>query len=174
MSNYINKSIANSISRSLTEKISKKISLKKINLESFVIEIYLKTIPEKVLQSFSEHPNYHLRASSIILEGNGLNDGIPLSKGVIANTNYSKVLLVENIDDAKKISKDLNEIKKLEDKYSVIKSEITTTLLSLRTFKKIAEEFPEAVPFFPTNNENINAVSIPIKDIRSQLKALNS
>lgn len=170
MSNYINQTIARQVAKKIAGKISEKIAAQKEELEELVSTEYLKTIPPQVLISYDLFKGYHISTSSIRLEGNGLNDVIYLKKWLPGKNSHCSVFLVENKLFAAKAAKGFQNLKKLEDKFTKICSEISATLLSLRTYKRIIAEFPEAAEFLPDNSSTINAIAVPINDIREQLK----
>lgn len=170
MSNYITKTHADTIAKEMVKKMTDKIQLKKVELSQYITDQYNATLPKDVLNLFNQYPNYFKRAGTVLLKGNGLNSGYYLSKSVCAVSDYQVALQPEPAA-AKIISKSLNEIEKLETKRNQLKVQIEQTLLSLKTYKRIEDQFPEAYALIP-ERATVNAIAVPIDDIRKQLGAL--
>ena len=67
-----------------------------------------------------------------------------------------------------KLKKDIEELK---DEISATKNSIISTLLSLRTIKKVIESFPDAAPYAEAyQKKSCTAVALPIKNISDILK----
>lgn len=170
MSNYITKDHANIIAKEMVKKMNEKIRLKEEDLSQYITEQYNATLPKDVLSLFNQYPNYFRKAGRVLLKGNGLNSGFNLLKSVCAVSDY-QIALQPDPAAAKIISKSLSEIEKLETKRNQLKVQIEQTLLSLKTYKRIEDQFPEAFALIPQRG-TINAVAIPIDDIRKQLGAI--
>ena len=170
MSTYITKDHANFIASQMVKKMSAEIQSHQEALSQFVTDRYNETIPADILDAYKKYPNYFKRASRILLRDNGLNDSFGLFKPVCALSDFQAVFQPDT-PAAKVISKHLNQIDKLKTKRDSLKKQIEQTLLSLRTYKRIEDKFPEAFALIPQRS-TVNAVAIPIDDIRKQLGAI--
>lgn len=174
MSKYINKTIAENVASKMVEKIQKQIEDKDNFLQEFITKQYLKTIPGNILSAYEKHPQYFKKSRNFLLQGNGLNDGFTMKKSLISTyEGWNNTVFLPEVEDAKIIVKHLREIEKLKVKKASLKKQIATTLLSLKTYKRISVEFSEAFVLLPEDASAINAVAVPIEDIRKQLNTLH-
>lgn len=172
MSNYITKDLAIFVANKMIEKISVKIKNKNSELSELIIAAYNKTLPREIIELSSKFPNYFKKCGRVLLKDNGLNDGFLLTKSVVSTTDNYQVAFQPDPSTAKLVSKSLNELKKLENKRDELKSQIKNTLLNLKTYKRIQEQFPEAFELLPDRKVAENTLAIPIDDIRKQLVAI--
>ena len=168
MSNYITKDLAKFVASKMIDKMQQNIELKKLQVSEKVVADINKTLPKELLEIALKYPNYFKKCNRILLQGNGLNDSFSLNKSVLATGNYHQIAFKPEPEDAKIISKGINEIEKLEKKYKELRIQIEKTLLNLKTFKRIETQFPEAWKFVPENKTE-NSLAVPIEDLRKQL-----
>jgi len=65
-----------------------------------------------------------------------------------------------------------NQRSKLREKSDQIKNNIYETLVSLATYKKIKEQFPEAYKYIPTEwlSESFTTLALPIEELTKELE----
>lgn len=114
MSNYITKDLAKFVASKMIDKMQQKIELKKLEVSEKVVADFNKTLPKELLEIALKYPNYFKKCNRILLQGNGLNDSFSLNKSVLATDNYHQIAFKPEPEDAKIISKGINEIEKLE------------------------------------------------------------
>jgi hypothetical protein len=164
----ITKEIANRVAVNLTSKKLEEYELLRKNYSSKAFDIYMATIPKEVVELKEKFPEYFSTAGYLNITGNGFNyDQIKLEKRAISKGNggsyYSpspqdaKILMAmkNKVEDAKKSCQDLVR-------------EIENLVYHLRTYAKVSEQFPEAIPFLP-NKPITTALAINIDDIRKKL-----
>lgn len=161
----ITKVIASEVAIKLTAKKQKEINLLRTELREEFESIYLKTIPTEVLKCFEKFPNYFESRNEISVSGNGLNwqrlfftRKLPVNSGTY----------LPNKVDAESLLKKENNIQDRNKEILKLRTEIEIALFSLRSYKRIIEQFPEAQPFLPEKISN--ALAINISDIQSKLK----
>ena len=66
------------------------------------------------------------------------------------------------------------KLKQLRGDMDLLFAQIESTLISLGTFKRVEEQFPEAAIYLPTDESRMTTtISLPIKDIRTLLNKYN-
>lgn len=162
----ITKTIAEDVSVKLMEKQNKKLVEYKNEIQELITQEYEKTIPENALAFFKSNPEFCKSTSSLTLIKNGFN--------------YERVILSRKLPckadgyftpEDKAISKIRKWIDSISDKqkeYEKLKQEVYNAILSLKTYNRVKDNFPEAYEFLP---EKINtSLAINISDIQSKLK----
>lgn len=172
MSNYITKDIARQTAIKMIAKIEAKVKNKKAELSELIIENYNKNLPKEILEASLKYPNYFKKSSQVLLKENGLNDSFSLTKSVCSTLDTYQVVFIPEVAIAKLLSKGIIELNKLENKKKELRIQIENTLLNLKTYKRIQDQFPEAFEFLPEKAQTDNALAIPIDDIRKQLSAI--
>lgn len=161
----ITKAIATEVAIKLTSKQWKEIESLESKLEKQFEEVYLKSIPLDVQDAFEKYPGYFNTTKYVQVSGNGFN---------YQNLQLTKILpkikggfrLKEK--DAVTLLKKYNEIEDKKSEARKLLQEIEVVLNSLRSYKKINSEFPEATPFLP---EKITTqLAVNISDVQSKLK----
>jgi hypothetical protein len=144
-----------------------------------VADLYEKhVVPAYVLAVCDKEPykDYLNKTSSIYVNGCGCgfsntrvalhnNRSVVYSKVGSANLNLNT--LPEK--DCSGLDKDYNHIKAYRVATDKIEHQIKNTLYTLRTLKKIEVSFPEALPYLPTESNNLPSVNL--KEIREILNA---
>ncbi|MEA5459132.1 hypothetical protein VB796_08795 [Arcicella sp. LKC2W] len=164
----ISKSTANDITKSILRLNQKEIDdLKKEFADKLRTE-YLKTVPSKIKDVFKTNDNVFLKSTNTIkLCGNGWNyveihvDRIPTDEIYIVN-------FTPDEDISNKLMQEYNLIQDAEKAYNGLFIQVESLLINLRTYKRITENFPEAIPYLPKINKTEVAINIP--DILSQIK----
>lgn len=167
----ITKSIAAEVAEKLCRKKEEQIENLKQELIN-IVGVHIKTLaPIEVLKIYnSKHKEYIECANHVNLSGGGLSwysldlgESVPLAGG------RNSLQIGDWGVACTKIVSLTHKIDKCKDEYSKLKLEVIATLVGLRTYKRIAEEFEEAVEFLPERN-TCTALSINISEVRKQLK----
>lgn len=134
-----------------------------------VTDVYKTQIPENVMELFGQYPKWVSITDSVRLEGHGFrHDVVSITESLPCQNDDSYVYLKMNAAIAAKLVKLKNRHAKLAEAYRILKSNTTNALISLGTYKRISENFPEAVQFLPKDN-NLR-VMINYDAIRKQIK----
>ena len=172
MSTKISKQRAYEASRNMSDSIiepkKKELNLK---LEALLEPFILVKIPKEIIDLHAIYPNYFDKTSTFrpVLNGNG-EFGVSMSKKYPSTGGYGVQIEVNK----EVYSKMLNVYRKIEDlssKRRELQRNIEATLLQLSTFKKINENFAEAMEFIPQEwmSDTITSVAIPISNLRDEL-----
>jgi len=160
----ITKEIAEQVAKKMTE--DKENEIIKINkqLTNTVTDFVLKTIPEEVIEFNEKFKGYIDMRSNVRLIGNGWNyENLSLSKSIP----LKKQDFIPNVKQSDILKKLKEEVSDKEKHLQQLRRKIGIALYSLRTYSKVAIEFPEAVPFLPKKQET--SLAININDIRAEL-----
>lgn len=150
----------------LTEHIKKQMINIDKEFSGIVNEYIEKNTPDKVVECFKSNPEYFAKGDYNSVYFNGQHIGY---SRIITPIKYNANCV--EVGDGK-VGNKLVRIKqrqeKLEQKRDQLFREIKGALLSLRTYKKISEQFPEAVEYLdePVKNELV----VNLDSIRKQLK----
>lgn len=162
----ITKENAKLVSAQLTEKIKENVSTKKDLFEFALVEAIYSTIPKAVLDFGNTHPSYIKKVSNITVEGNGFNYiNFSLKTSIIkSNTGFSP-----SVKQAEVLSKLRNDWDNSDKEYRKLREEIQNSLITLRTYNRIKQAFPEAYSLLP--NDGVTAISVCVDDIRGKLSS---
>jgi len=160
--------LANKIARKMTLVTAENVTRLKSEYQNAVTDSYMATIPKAVMEVFEKSPNYFNSCYSIKLIGNGWNYETVSSVGHIPSDDGG----YPNFEPTKKISDSLKKMKHAHEDaklaYEKLLSDTENALLSLRTFARIKENFPEAEKYLPPPMSN--AVMINLDSIQDRLK----
>lgn len=163
------------ISKTLAENIAKKLCSKKYNeyqksvteKDTTIEKVYIKKIPKDVMAFFNKNPKMIISTSSICINGGGFHYyHATLSKRLPEISRINDELFTQTEKDA--FLKLKNKVDLLKREYTDLLQEVTNALLNLKTTKRIAEHFPEAIQYLPTSEKL--ELAINITDIRNKIK----
>lgn len=164
----ITKEVASQVATDLTAK--KREALVELN-KKFRLELkkmFVEDTPNEIKELSIKYPEWFSFVDRIGFYGtNGFGyenykiEGSVVSKG---GSFYYTNLSPENAKTLKKID---NEIQDKKKELADLVKELEILLYSLRTYSKVAEQFPEAVPFLPY--KVATALAINIEDLRKKL-----
>lgn len=152
------------ISKSLAYDIALKLSEKRRNeceelhelLKQLVYKVYQKMIPKIINDAYLIAPDFFRERSAIYLCGHGFDEkriSCPEDWLAIVNNNEDNkcYLHMKNLPEAtrKEIQAAHRAYVKADDAVNALRKELASALLSLKTYKKISEEIPEAIPMLP-------------------------
>ncbi len=135
--------------------------------EDFVTTEYEKEIPVEIKKLFKKHSKWFNCLSYIQLNGHGFNyQSVSMTKHVpcIANKRYLE-LSTETAAQAKKL---FNTWQDLHKSYKDLLLEVENALLTLKTFARITERFPEAKQYLPKAESR--ELIINFDNVRAKLK----
>jgi hypothetical protein len=164
MSN-ITKQISSDIAEALSKFKKEEYNKARLRTQIVFTEMVLQELPPTVKDTFAKFPGYFAARKSRQLHGNGCSyqyidttTVLPCSNSTFSPTpEQAKVLLshLAKEQTAKKAWEDLHR-------------EIENTLSSLKTYKRISDYFPEAIPYLPEKTST--ALSLNIDSLRQKLK----
>jgi len=163
----VTKEIAKEVAKGLTanhlaqiEKINEKIATIAVS------EASIQT-PQEVKDFYKKHPSYCNVRTSIYLRGENMNQAWVQVPALPWKGDGSTLILPA--ETGAKVQK--LELKKrgIEKSMYELRKQIEQTVISLRTFKKVQEAFPEAAEFLPKGE----AVYLPVVNLDVIRKELN-
>ncbi len=164
----ITKEIAGQVSHQLTAKKREEIHELDAKFRTELKRMYIEDIPEEIKELSAKYPEYFELRDRIGFYGtNGFGyenykiDGSVISKA--GSVNYLHI----SPENAKKLKKIDNEIQDKKKELKGLVRELEILLYSLRTYAKVSEQFPEAIPFLPY--KTTSALAINIEDLRKKL-----
>jgi len=166
----ITKELAGKIATEITNPI--KVEMEKIDTEisEIVCSDYLKSVPDEVLKVSKKHYQYfNDNNSQFLYTGTGLGNCGTYIAGDIPRDERGTYRDYFKVSDssAKRIVKLLNNKKNLREKLDRMIEQTKSILLSLRTYKKIQTEFPEAAKYLP--EKTTTTLAIPIENLRKEI-----
>lgn len=140
---------------------------KKQELINAVLELYLKSIPKNILEIFnsddSKPKDYLKTRNSISFMVSGSHKYLECQ--TIPSIVNSFIIPEEH---SKNITKLCYEVEDLYDKYKELKKDLGAILKSLRTDKRVLDEFPELSDILKKDMHNLPL--IPLENIKNKLK----
>lgn len=144
----ITKVLAEEVSRKLTAKMQEEVDQLADQIKTKATAIVIAGIPDEVYNLFKKYPRYFDPKGYASFAGNGLNynhfdltEDLPIADNCISVNKADGRELVKLSDERSKKTKALRELR----------SEIVSSLLSLGSFAKIKQAFPEASAYLPEN-----------------------
>lgn len=168
----ISKDAARKAAEQIAAPLKQKADTANNNLKSFLIKIYLDTLPKQVVDTSEKYYNYVQRSWSVRVYGIGINgDWIGLGEGVPAEHGNTPILKLDE-KEAKEYLK-LDDIRATaQEKYKQTLQEVENTILTLGTHKKIAEVIPNALRFLPEINKPSRELVLQIQPIVDKVNCL--
>jgi len=152
----ISQTKAKQIAKELLAKKLKKSADLKTAFQKLVYDEYMNAIPLEVKKFSLKHKEYTNTNGSLRLIGNGFDHLYVYMPHAVPVAQYSNFSPDSKV--ATRLSAARNAYEKAEKEYTNALSTVTATLVSLKSFAKIREHFPEAAPFLPepTKTELVN------------------
>ena len=165
------KRITKTLASEIAEKIYKETIGVKIDLLKKVTgdradEIMKAVIPSTILDDFIKYPDYFDTAKRIRLRCESIESPYEVCTSTIfpSNKQWCRYVDVSRVDFDWFLDKN-DELKALSSEAKKMVATIEQTLLSLATFKRVAEEFEEAAKYLPSEKEEERRVSLPIEEL---------
>lgn len=166
---YVTKAIAEKVAETMIQPITKRIKEKKLEMENLADEIVNRETPKDVMNCFKLYRSYFNKSGLITLSNQGQTVQVNCSE------RPSKGGWVETLMCSQQESERLElmelELRDLRDDKKKTQTSIESTLLSLKTFKRVKENFPEAYEHMREYEESPKAVlMLPVDTIMETLK----
>lgn len=166
----ITKVLAEETANKMVKPLEKKISLLQDEQVRIAEEVVRKSIPQEITDCFQKFRSYFSVAHNITLFNGSYEKRVTGLKGFPSvNTYYPHIEADREI---------IGKIDKLDIEISAVKNEkakvyesVVASLLTLRTFKRIKENFPEAYRHIACyEDKERTSVALPINNIMDTLK----
>lgn len=163
----ISKTTAHEVAKKVTEKKKQVIDDLQIEFSEHLEAIYKKQIPAGVLSEFGKNKAYFKTTSSTSIVGEGFDFR---RENFTKNLPYkdNNAITKPSPEEAAVLIKISNGIDNLKKEYEQTRKEVEAALISLRTYKRIEENFPEAFLFLPKQQNT--ALVVNLESLRRKLK----
>jgi hypothetical protein len=168
--NYINKQVAKNTAFNMLKEQRDKVTEKENELAKICKEIAIKSFDPKEYKMVTSLSSGWIRTRRSF--------HFKSSYETICESVNSDVYCMENTysidvskEDFEKIKSCRDSISEMKSKLEILHSQITETLLKLRTAIRIQKEFPEAFQYLPKDILTITSVAaLPIKSIMENIE----
>ena len=166
----VTKYIAEKVAEKMVQPMADKIN----SLEKNCIDIAEKAIneatPELVKECFIKHRSYVLDSSCFTLSNGSQLHRINLGKDMPANGSWNPKVEIGK-KEMEQIDNIQIEIRKIEADRSKTENAIISTLLKLKTFKRVQMFSPEIYEFLKEHEDNKpeTSLALPMEDILSNI-----
>ncbi len=151
----------------MTEKKNKSVKDSLEALKVYATKLVEGKIPKEVLAAHTKWGEWVRESSSVYFEGAGIEryESCSLTKALPTQRNNDRFQLT--VAEAEKYTK-LKRVWQNEKKeYDKLKIDVEAAVFGARTYNRIGELFPEAVPFLPVSYA-VPAINYP--EIRKKIK----
>ena len=164
----ITKEAACKVADGLTSKKNEQIEKISGEIKAFATEIARKNTPKDILELFDKRSghDWFYTSSSLKMVGNGLNHESVDIHPTPSDGSFH-ITVEPNQQQATKMIRLLKVRDILSKQKKELYREIYNAIMSLGTYARITEKFPEAIPFLPTKEKA--ELAINISDIRKKL-----
>lgn len=166
----VTKYIAEKVAEKMVQPMADKIK----SLEKDCIAIAEKAIneatPELVKECFVKHRSYMIKTSCFMLSNGSQLHRIKLEKDMPAYSSWNPKAEIGK-KDMEQIDNMQIEIRKIESDRSKTENAIISTLLKLKTFKRVQMFSPEIYEFLKEHEDNKpeTSLALPMEDILSNI-----
>jgi len=163
----ITKQIAEEVAKKLVAKKRETLKLRTKEFSEKITKICHEKVPFEVLVVFEKHPNYFHQTSTFKPSGNGWNfQNLNLSHSLPSQAGYFSFEM--EVETSNELLKEFNKNKDEQKQIDELQRDLVNTLLNLKTYKSVTENFPEAVEHLPKIVNN--TVALNLSDIRNRIK----
>lgn len=175
----ITKSISEQVAESMTKHMLNQIDTLESGITYALRDNALSQVPLSVMAAYASCPEYFKVSSSIRVSHPDLNlTGYWELRAFVSKDKMGYLCIpsagsikLNNLSakDIKSINDLFRKYEQLKKEYKKLKGDLETLIYGLRTYAKVTEKLPEAIPFLPAIKQN-EGLSVNISDIRNRLK----
>lgn len=167
----VTKTIAEAIADKMLEPMQKHLDNEIAKLKEYCTLIVLNQIPVSIQKEYKKNRDFFSSCYTVrLVNGNAILYNIDVDYNKVPYNNRSICFKCTNeqYDYIAKARKDISDLHKEKDN---TKDSIIATLLSLRTIKRVINDFPSAAPFAePYLEKKTTTLVLPIESIDKTLK----
>lgn len=152
----------------ITKPLHEKANAIKGKLQEYVTVQAERQVPAPVMALYSTHPRYVHTSGSQYFDQ--LGDRVTFTRDVPTLRNRSALDLTDKISD--QMLKLNHEYKDAIQIWKETKIQIEITLVNLRTYNRVKDQMPEALPFLPAPGTTTTAIALPLQPLRNTIKKL--
>lgn len=169
----ISQESAHNTSVKIVEPIKKKIGEVDKEIKELLTEYYQGIIPQEVMKFWKKNSQYMFTVTSIYPKGVGISNSnsepINNSPGV---SQYAREDLLLTKEQAVEFNKLIDKRDDLKQKYKAMQKEIEIAILSLGTYKRVVDQFPEVAEFFPESTKQKMQLTVQLAFVREKVKCM--
>lgn len=170
----ITRAMAEAVSKQLTVPMQKKIDVISGEVQKLADDEILSQLSKDLLEAFLKYPAYFKKSTCATFK-NGTQEIVVsyCTPFPIENCAWNKFFLCSP-EFAEKVTKLEAEKKVIKDEQSKTEQSIISALVSLRTFKKAKESFPDAYKYLSEYEKPVsNAIALPVSNIMETIGKYN-
>ena len=166
----ITKSIAENVAIAMTKQKQDEITKVGREMADIVQDYVVKCLPKEVKSFYKSHPKWVNKSSFFVVRGVGIGYYINQETDELPIQNHDKIVVLPDSEAVKYMAL-FNRKKDLKDEVSALVADIKNALLTMRTYKRIEEQWPEAFALIPKDEaKKPTGVAINLSDIKKRLK----
>lgn len=166
----VTRTIAEEVAKKMIQPIIDKIKEKEAEMQKMADEVVKKSLPEDVRVCFENYPSYFHTTTQVTLTNDVLQTRVRCSSFPHNGNSWYPFISCPN-EISERIKSFEIDINRAESERDKTEASIITTLLSLRTFNRVKESFPDAYQYMKSYEEKTQTVlSIPVNDIMQTIK----
>ena len=166
----VTKYIAEKVAEKMVQPMSDKIKSLEANCIAIAEKAINEATPELVKECFIKHRSYVMDSSCFTLYNGSQQNRIDLGKFIPANHSWNPNVIISK-EDMEQIDNIQIEIRRIEADRSKTEKAIISTLLKLRTFKRVQMFSPEIYEFLKEHEDNKpeTSLALPMEYILSNI-----
>lgn len=166
----ISKELASKVAKAMMSEKRKKQDDLFAQFKDKLKQAYIITIPQLVLDTFKKHPDYFHTTRVICIDTNGFNNfHVNIDTPILNNSGNYYTFYHPSPSASSSLMKLKNSISSLRDKNDKLELELKETIIALRTFARIQELLPEAVPFLPKSQST--EIIVDLTQLRKKINS---
>lgn len=172
----ITKTLAESVSLQMTVGLEEKREAIRKEIAEFLREKHLQTIPAEVIAFYHKFPSYVSTTNNSVVQCGKLRSYERISYDAVPSlANCSSVIELESAEYEMYVQL-LAKREEFEMQRYKLRSQIEATLQALSTPKRIAEHFPQALPFLPADflDNKSTVPAVQMGDLLAQLEQIKT
>lgn len=164
----INRSIAEEVAAKLVAPKKEKLETRQKQFSEHITELCLNRIPSDIIVVYDELPKYFQTTCFFRPFGNGWNmQHLELTER-LPSLNGNSFSFEMEVKTSNALLKEYNRNKDQKEQIEQLERDLVNTLLNLKTYKAVTENFPEAAEHLPKIVNN--TVALNLSDIRNRIK----
>lgn len=167
---YTTRTIAEQVSDKMVEPILRKRKSITDEIAKIAYDEAIKTLPKDLLDCYNKHISYFNSTRYVILRNGTQELNVELSKRFPSENGVWRFSANVGSDIVHKLSKMDIMSRSIKDEYEKTRDSIISTLLSLKTSKRVQEQYTEAYEYIKEYEEQkVTTLSLPIDSITATI-----
>lgn len=164
----ITKQIAEEVAAKLVATKKEKLKERNLVFSQKITELCWHKVPSDIAVLFEEYPQYFNTSSTFRPSGNGWNSQYLSLVQEVPSIYENSFSFEMEVKTSNALLKEHNRNNDEKDKIKMLERDLVHTLLNLKTYKSVTENFPEAAAYLPKIVNN--TIALNLSDIRNRIK----